>query len=214
MAFSPSPCPSCGAMLRLADSLSANALVRCPKCDTRFRVPTPSSASGSGVIPSSEPKATAIVSAHSAAIRPAVDAEPVAKIRRSPKSSHTALWIILGVVGGTFLLLLLGTGIAVTVWLMHPSHAPQAMAKPALPPPAVPKPPAMPKPPAADNTTVLFEKGNRCLARGDNDGAITAYSRAIELNPRFAAAYCNRGPAPPTRATSKEASPTPAALSS
>ena len=39
----------------------------------------------------------------------------------------------------------------------------------------------------------FFKAGDAKRAKGDMEGAIADYCRAIELDPRAAAAYCNRG---------------------
>jgi tetratricopeptide (TPR) repeat protein len=38
-----------------------------------------------------------------------------------------------------------------------------------------------------------FDLGTRYLQQGDDDQAISAYTRALEINPRYAEAYLNRG---------------------
>jgi tetratricopeptide (TPR) repeat protein len=45
-------------------------------------------------------------------------------------------------------------------------------------------------------------------ANGDLDGAIADYTKAIELNPRYAAAYVNRGVARKTKGDLDRAMPT------
>ena len=38
-----------------------------------------------------------------------------------------------------------------------------------------------------------MEKGKACFEKGDNDGAVAAYTEAINLDPKNAEAYCGRG---------------------
>lgn len=45
----------------------------------------------------------------------------------------------------------------------------------------------------ADPAMVYVKKGNILLAKGDLDGAISNFNKAIELKPTLAAAYLNRG---------------------
>src|SRR5271165_2914688 len=43
------------------------------------------------------------------------------------------------------------------------------------------------------DAAAYYNRGNAKRAKGDSDGAITDYSKAIELKPDFAEAYSNRG---------------------
>ena len=45
----------------------------------------------------------------------------------------------------------------------------------------------------AQSAEVFFKRGNAKKKSGDNQGAITDYTKAIETNPQYAAAYYNRG---------------------
>lgn len=46
---------------------------------------------------------------------------------------------------------------------------------------------------AADPAQIYVQKGKSLLSRGDIEGAIASYTRAIELNPKSAIAYLHRG---------------------
>jgi tetratricopeptide (TPR) repeat protein/DNA-directed RNA polymerase subunit RPC12/RpoP len=193
MPFTSFPCPSCKAILRLADSSSANALIRCPKCGTRFRVPAPAEDDTEYNITSAEPETAPLGPPRIPAARRA-ESTPLPENKRPPvERSRTALWVTLGVAAGVAVLLFLGVGVAGIVWLMRQAPQPQAIPKPAAwaPPPALPPPAGMA--PLAGNPVAMLNEGNRCLAQGDLDGAIAAYSLSIESNPNIAAAYCNRG---------------------
>jgi len=48
---------------------------------------------------------------------------------------------------------------------------------------------------SADAAKDAYEKGKARLDKKDYDGAITAFTEAIRLDPKFALAYCNRGDA-------------------
>ncbi len=100
-----------------------------------------------------------------------------------------------------------------------PRPAAPAPKAPAPPPPPPPRPATRPegvrkkseesavrKPPETKKVEAKKETGTRAadekafakrgrerLNRGDIDGAIADYSRAIEINPEFAEAYANRG---------------------
>ena len=52
---------------------------------------------------------------------------------------------------------------------------------------------AIPEGAKAESVNFLYERGNRRQESGDYYGAIADYTRAIEINPRYANAYNNRG---------------------
>jgi tetratricopeptide (TPR) repeat protein len=185
------PCPSCHAVLRTAASTPANALIRCPKCDERFRTPDPAEDGEQGIT-SAEAK-TAPRAAHSPATAPEDDAAVLRKIRRPAPRPPTVLWLIFGSVAAGFLLFV-ALGIAASVWLVRSSTPPPAPPSGQFVPPPPGAPPPAPAPAAQASTAPEWlAQGNRCMKQGDLDGAINAFTRAIELDPRLAAAYTNRG---------------------
>ena len=46
---------------------------------------------------------------------------------------------------------------------------------------------------SADPAKDAMQKGKACFEKGDNDGAVAAYSEAIRLDPKNAEAYRERG---------------------
>src|ERR1035441_8399955 len=48
---------------------------------------------------------------------------------------------------------------------------------------------------AQDEARVAYNNGDVAASKGDFDGAIAYYSQAIEIDPRYAAAYYGRGDA-------------------
>ena len=53
---------------------------------------------------------------------------------------------------------------------------------------------AIPTSKVENNAEVYNNRGLSWHKKGDYDKAISAYTKAIELNPEYAEAYCNRGP--------------------
>ena len=52
---------------------------------------------------------------------------------------------------------------------------------------------SVPETAKAESVDFLFERGNRRQESGDYDGALSDFTRIIEINPRNASAYINRG---------------------
>src|SRR5262245_699229 len=108
-----------------------------------------------------------------------------------PRRSRTMFWVLLGSAIGCFSLVAVGGTIAVVAWLLWPA-SPAPVASNA-PPPMAPGP-LMPRQPGQPATAAgWFMQGNLHMGLEDLDGAIAAFTRAIELDPRLAAAYINRG---------------------
>jgi tetratricopeptide (TPR) repeat protein len=189
VSFAHVSCPDCNARLRIAASTPADAPIRCPKCGARFRLPGAAQEADPGITTAegkTAPQPPAIV--------PEDRAELLRKIRRPAPLSRKVLWVVSGALAAG---LLLAGGGAVGYWLTRPSAPPPSAANvgpsaPAGVPPGRFVPPVLPAA-AANNPGAWFEQGNLCLHRGDNGGAVIAYTRAIALDPRLAAAYCNRG---------------------
>ncbi|HTU88745.1 MAG TPA: tetratricopeptide repeat protein [Gemmataceae bacterium] len=194
MSLAQMPCPACNVVLRVAASTPANALIRCPKCGERFRLPEPAKDNEQGIVTAEMKSATpaplplAILVEDNAAL--------VQKIRRSTPPSRTSLWVVLGSLTAGCSLIVLAGGIAVGVWLARAIAPTQAK----FIPPTAKGPGRLPfgppnHPPAVQDRSAVgwFTKGTLLMRQGDFDGAIDAFTRAIELDPRFASAYCNRG---------------------
>ncbi len=191
MSFTRFPCPSCKVVLRIAASTPANTPIRCPKCGERLLTPAPTEDSGQGI--TSAEVTAAPRAPRSPTPAPEDESALLRKISRPVSSSRTVLWVVLGSMAGGFLLLLAAVGIGWVVWMKASSTPPRAQ----FVPPAGGAPPKVPQAPKerdhADTATEWFTQGNHLMNQGDFDGAIKAFTRAIELNPRLAAAYCNRG---------------------
>jgi predicted Zn finger-like uncharacterized protein len=191
VSFTHFPCPSCQTVLRMAASMPENKTVRCPKCGECFRAPAVVEDDKKNLT-TTEPRRTP------PAPTPAteVDEALARKIRRSAPQPHTLRWMLLGLLGaGLFLLLLLG-GVGTIVWR---SYSSAKMARsPAPPPMGLPPQQQLPPqlgqmPPQGKPPLVWFVEGNDLYHQGDLDGAINAFTKAIEGDPKMAAAYTNRG---------------------
>lgn len=192
MSFTRFSCPCCQASLRLPESAPANRSVRCPKCGECFHTPTSAEDSARDVSPtgvSTAPRSPAIV--------PESEGTALRNISRPARRSRRMLWIVLGSLASGLLLLLIAASIVAAVWMKQStvtfSVPPQARV---VPPAGQAPPPARPaRAPAAETASALkwFKKGNLRMQQGDLDGAVAAYTQAIELDPRLAGAYCNRG---------------------
>ena len=85
-------------------------------------------------------------------------------------------------------LLVLAAGVAVALGLSHREEK-----KPSRPPPPpAPKKKAPPAPPSSEAASTL-ERGNALREKKDLEGAIAAYTRAVELDPRLYDAWIMRG---------------------
>lgn len=197
MAFTQFPCPSCNIILRVADSTPAQALLRCPRCGERCRKPTLAKANDHGIT-STEGKSPPPPSGSSSTAAED-DAALLRKIRRPAPRARTAFWVVLTSLSACFLLFL-AVGIGLALWLARSDKASSPPPQTHLVPPAAaappPKPVVPPKPVAAKQAGTAIEWvqiGDLRRSQGNLEGAIQAYNRAIEMNPRLAAAYCNRG---------------------
>jgi tetratricopeptide (TPR) repeat protein len=191
VSFAHISCPTCNPGLRIAASTPASALIRCPKCRARFRRPEAAEDSDRGIT-----TAAAKTARRAPATVPEDEAELLRKIRRPILGSRTRLWVVLGSLAAGRVLLGGGVG----YWLTRTSAPPPAPAAANVVPPAAAGvrpgrfvPPGQAPAAVAGTPIEWFEKGNRCMQRGDNPGAIDAYTRAIALRPNFPEAYCNRG---------------------
>jgi predicted Zn finger-like uncharacterized protein len=197
MPFTQLPCPSCKAVLRVVDSTPANTLIRCPKCGERFRTPAPAedrdraiTSAGENMLPRTP---------GSPAIGTEAGPEVLRRIQRPAPRSLTGVWMLLGVLAAGAVLVVGGAGIGVAVWLRRMASQPPAPPLVQIVPPGANPPPARLAPragaprPQGRTAEQWFSLGNLRRQQGDLDGAINAFTRAIEMNPRFAAAYCNRG---------------------
>ncbi|MBI3726312.1 protein kinase, partial [bacterium] len=92
---------------------------------------------------------------------------------------------------GAVLLLAAGVGLGALIFGPSSNAAPTGTAP--LPPPATTT--TKPAPPRVDPVKALLDKGAALLAKTDNDGAIAAFTKALELDPKCSQAFAGRGDA-------------------
>jgi serine/threonine-protein kinase len=112
--------------------------------------------------------------------------------QREPKSGRAGWWLMLLGVG--VLLVAGGIGVTILVRRLPPAAHPSAAATGAT---VATEPTATPLKSTvrADDAERWFRRGNELFEKKEYDEAIAAYTEAIRLNPKHAAAYYSRGSA-------------------
>ncbi len=181
---------SCGKQLRVRDEL-AGKRVKCPACGQSVQIPVLANPSSGATVP-----ATQI---------PTSNPPPRQPVASAPHNGRRK-WLLLA--GLTVVVIGLGVGAWIGVSVLGPVEPPprsEAVLPHLMPthaaPPTVPLPPPRPPAPvvvAPPPRTVSaaeeqYQKGLRALQRNDLTAAIAAFTEAVRLEPKFAAAYGWRG---------------------